>query len=108
MADMKPWEKYAATGAQPAAPQMPDGPWSKYQGQGQGTTAVVPPVSAAPSQDPTNPASPQPSMSAADVLTSAAKNFLPSAGQFVQDMAQPIMHPIDTANALGSVAGGVA
>jgi hypothetical protein len=74
----------------------------------QGTTPVVPPVSAAPSQDPTNPASPQPSMSAADVLTNAAKNFLPSAMQLGQDMVQPIMHPIDTANALGSVAGGVA
>lgn len=51
---------------------------------------------------------PQSSMTAADVLTSAAKNLLPSAGQFGRDMVQPIMHPIDTANALGAVAGGVA
>lgn len=79
-----------------------------------GTTQVVPPVSApasapaAPVQDPSNPAAPQAGMSASDVLTSAAKNLLPSAGQFVKDMAQPVMHPIDTAQALGSVAGGVA
>lgn len=88
MADVKPWEKYAA----PASADTPDGPWAKY-----GAPAAAP-----------APQGPQEAMSAADVLSGAVSNFLPSAGQFAKDLVQPVLHPIDTANAIGDIAGGVA
>jgi hypothetical protein len=43
-----------------------------------------------------------------DVPGQAAKNFLPSLGQMGSDMYQAVRHPVQTAEALGSVAGGVA
>lgn len=86
---MKPWEKYAAQQAQTPA-DVPDGPWKKY-----GKPADT-------------PQQPQEAMSAADVLSGAVDNFLPSAGQFAKDLAQPILHPIQTAQSLGDIVGGVA
>jgi hypothetical protein len=44
----------------------------------------------------------------ADVPAAAADNFVGSAKQAASDLVQPILHPIDTANALGDIAGGVA
>ncbi len=43
-----------------------------------------------------------------DVASKAAQNFVPSAGQFLSDMAQPISHPITTAENLGAVGAGLA
>jgi hypothetical protein len=43
-----------------------------------------------------------------DVPGQAAQNLLPSLGQMGSDMFQAVRHPINTATALGDVAGGVA
>ncbi|CDM57367.1 hypothetical protein [Rhizobium favelukesii] len=43
-----------------------------------------------------------------DVPGQALNNLIPSAKQAGSDLAQPFLHPIDTAKALGQVAGGVA
>jgi hypothetical protein len=91
MADMKPWEKYAT---QAPVADVQDGPWSKY------AKPADAPVSA--------PQGPQEAMSAADVLSGAVSNFLPSAGQFAKDIVQPVLHPVQTAQAVGDIAGGVA
>lgn len=42
-----------------------------------------------------------------DVATSAVKNIPSSAAQFAQDVAQPILHPIDTAIAIKNIGAGV-
>lgn len=44
----------------------------------------------------------------ADVPGAALSNLGSSAVQAVSDLAQPILHPIDTANAIGDIAGGLA
>lgn len=44
------------------------------------------------------------SMSVTDVASGAISNLGPSAKQFAQDMVQPILHPVDTFNALKSIA----
>lgn len=46
-------------------------------------------------------------MSAMDVVSGAAANAIPSTVQLVKDMAQPILHPIDTAKSLGALGGSV-
>lgn len=43
-----------------------------------------------------------------DVPGEALRNALPSAGQLVSDTVQPILHPVETAKAVGRLAGGVA
>lgn len=42
----------------------------------------------------------------ADVPGMALKNFLPSAGNVVKDTVTPLMHPVETAKALGNLAVG--
>lgn len=49
-----------------------------------------------------------PPMGWGDVASQAVDNIPASAKQFGQDMMQPIMHPIDTAKAVGNVALGAA
>ncbi|ASP96713.1 hypothetical protein GOC87_18825 [Sinorhizobium meliloti] len=44
----------------------------------------------------------------ADVPEAALSNLGSSAGQALSDLAQPFLHPIDTANAIGDIAGGLA
>ncbi|RVE90689.1 hypothetical protein [Sinorhizobium meliloti] len=44
----------------------------------------------------------------ADVPEAALSNLGSSAGQALSDLVQPFLHPIDTANAIGDIAGGVA
>jgi hypothetical protein len=43
----------------------------------------------------------------ADVATGAVKSLGPSAGQFASDIAQPILHPIETAKTLAALGRGV-
>ncbi|MEI9405913.1 hypothetical protein [Mesorhizobium argentiipisi] len=102
-----PWVRYAALNAQQQSAPIgqEDGPWLRYQRQG---TAPVVPSGTASASAPGAAAHPQTPMTAADVLSGAVQNFLPSAGQFAQDIAQPILHPIQTAQNLGDIAGGVA
>lgn len=42
-----------------------------------------------------------------DVPSQMAKNFIPSAKQFGSDMAQPFIHPIETAKNIGNLGAGV-
>ncbi len=49
----------------------------------------------------------QPAMSWGDAATSAAKNIVPSAGRFASDIAQPFIHPIDTATNIKNLGQGV-
>src|SRR5262249_21756603 len=42
-----------------------------------------------------------------DVAAQAAGNILPSAGQFASDIAQPVLHPIQTVQILGDVGMGI-
>ncbi|AIL98101.1 hypothetical protein [Sinorhizobium meliloti] len=44
----------------------------------------------------------------ADVPGAALSNLGSSAGQALSDIAQPFLHPIDTANAISDIAGGLA
>jgi len=76
-----PWENYSA----PAAAE--DGPWAKY-----GTGAQSP--GAAP-------------MSWGDVPGQALQNTRGSAVEFAKGVAQPFLHPIDTAQNVGMLAGGL-
>lgn len=47
-------------------------------------------------------------MSVGEMATGAAKNLWPSTKQFASDLVQPVIHPIDTAKAIGKVAlGGI-
>lgn len=47
-------------------------------------------------------------MTAGDVASGAIRNFPSSAGRFVKDIAEPIMHPIETAKTIGKVGLGAA
>lgn len=49
----------------------------------------------------------QPDLSAGDVAVQAVKNIPSSAIQFGKDIAQPFIHPQDTAAAIGNIAEGV-
>jgi predicted secreted protein len=49
---------------------------------------------------------PKASMGVADIASGAVKNLVPSAVQFGKDVAQPILHPIETAKSLGNVIAG--
>lgn len=46
-------------------------------------------------------------LSWSDVPSQMAKNFIPSAKQFGSDMAQPFIHPIETAKNIGNLGAGV-
>jgi hypothetical protein len=52
------------------------------------------------------PAAPAGPLSWSDVPGQAASNFLPSLGGVLTDMAQPFIHPIDTATAIKNVGQG--
>lgn len=82
MADTMPWEDLAKS-----APAE-EGPWNDIGG---GSSP-----------------SPNSSMGLGEMATKAAENFIPSAGRFASDLVQPVMHPIETAKAIGNVGLGVA
>jgi hypothetical protein len=75
-----PWENYAPR-------QEEDGPWTKYQ-------------AASPEKEkPTG-------MPWGEVGSQAIQNAPASAGRFIEGIAQPFIHPIDTAKALSNVGTG--
>jgi len=81
---MNPWEKYAEQAAA-------TGPWSKY---------------AAPEAAPLAP-EPAPAQAPVEFEWMKMLQAVPgSAGKAAQDMLQPILHPLDTAAAIGKVALG--
>jgi hypothetical protein len=52
------------------------------------------------------PSVPQ-NMSMGEVGKQAVENFVPSAGKFLKDMIQPIIHPVDTISGLGALIQGL-
>lgn len=73
-----PWERFQTPDAQPVA----TGPWTKFQQQ------------------------PQQDLSWSDVPGKALENAPQSAIRTAQAMVYPVLHPIDTAKALGNIAYG--
>lgn len=106
-----PWEKYQSAEA---------GPWTKYAAPE--TTPPPRPVGAAMSVNnppriedapqigpgPRTSEMPTPGRSWSDVPGEALGNVLPSAGNFLSAVVQPILHPIDTAESIYALGKGVA
>lgn len=86
-----------ATPAPDAAPRAP-------RPVGAAMSMNNPPLPA-PGPRPAEPASPGKPW--ADVPGEALRNLPASAGNFLSALVHPILHPIDTANALGGIAAGV-
>lgn len=82
---MPPWEKYQK---QPEA--VESGPWEKYQE----TTPLA--------------VEPEKPITAGEVATGAMTNLIPSAGRVVGDIANAVIHPIETGKSLYSLAGSAA
>ena len=71
-------------------------------------TGAAPAQQAPPTITPAPPASGEPSMAWGDVGRGIISNFGASAKQFGSDLVQPILHPIETGKAVGSLALGAA
>lgn len=105
-----PWERYA----EPSAPAESAGPWSKYEAQpaapraprpiGAAMSVNNPPIAAPSSRTSEQP---NPGKPWSDVPGEALQNLPASAGNFFSALAQPILHPIDTATGLAKVGEGV-
>jgi hypothetical protein len=76
-----PWDNYAPQSSD-------DGPWTKYQGDKKEGDSAQP-------------------MPWGDVASQALTNAPKSALKFAKDMAQPFLHPIDTAESVGRLANAV-
>lgn len=95
MAD-DPWAKFRTAPTTQAAD-----PWAAFRAQGDAPKQVAGQTSTVPGTEANQ------ERGWSDVPLEALKNVPASAGKFVTDIVQPILHPIDTAKAIGNVAGGV-
>lgn len=78
------------------ANDLPDAPWAS--GGGGGDELPDAPWAADEHKGP---------LAWSDVPSQMAKNFIPSAKQFGSDIAQPFIHPIETAKNIGNLGAGV-
>lgn len=102
-----PWESYAQAGAPSPVAEAPRAPRvigasAVYQGRPMSLPAEEPPPAAPPIAAPaTAPAQPAAlGRSWSDVPLEAVKNLPASAGNFLHALVQPVIHPVDTGNAL--------
>lgn len=80
-----PWERFAA---------VSDGPWTRF---------ATPDATPAPTPVPQEPATRTLSSAPGEALS----NLGSSAANFAEAVAQPFLHPVDTAKSIGSILGGI-
>lgn len=96
-----------APSAAPRAPRVV-GASAVYQGRPMSLPAEEPAPAAPPVAAPAAPVAEKPQGHAwSDVPLEALKNAPASAGNFAHALVQPVLHPVDTANALYNVGKGV-
>jgi hypothetical protein len=87
-----PWEQFQAS-IEPTPTDENTGPWSKFSMRGP--------------EQPEPESVPAPEMTWGGALNEARRNFIPSAGNLVKNVVTPILHPIQTGEALYDIGKGL-